>query len=221
MLVGLTNDNLSEKFNINKVNNQNVITVCINDTTGFDDAANAYFGVLKYGAAGNSTIDSISLTDSTGKIIHTFSNDEAIKQYAISLNSSKGNLVDAMEIVSTMTGTIANITEFPFLQGISTSTGGYVLINDILNFDKSHILSETINLGIDLYGFSHPLEAYIFSEAKDNFELTAKESKQMIKDYQIQTLINSFSSSNNRTNYYSYMFLTEFKNGFHEIIRGK
>jgi len=49
-----------------------------------------------YGITGNLTIDSIALTDSSGKIIHTFSNDESIKRYIESINPQEGNLVEVI-----------------------------------------------------------------------------------------------------------------------------
>lgn len=216
-----TNGNLCGQFNTITINGKNIIPVCINDAKGFDAAANAYLGVLKYGAAGNSAVDTIALTDSKGRIIHTFSNDKAIKNYALSLNSSNGNLLDAMGIVSTTTGILSDITGLPILKGSSTTTGAIVLTNDIIYFDKSHPVSGVMSIGIDLYGFTHPLEAYILAETKKTLENTANDTKQMIKDYQLKSLINSLTPQNCQQNDYSYMFMTELKIEMQQIIRGK
>ena len=63
-------------------NGQYVLTVDVNNPEAFEAAMSAYSGVRKYGAAGTTPVDSIALTDSSGQIIHTFSDEEAMLRYA-------------------------------------------------------------------------------------------------------------------------------------------
>ncbi len=63
-------------------NGKYVMTVDVNNPEAFDAALSAYFGVRKYGAAGTTPVDSIALTDSSGQIIHTFSDEDAMLRYA-------------------------------------------------------------------------------------------------------------------------------------------
>lgn len=196
-----------------------MITVCINDKTGFDNAANAYLGVLKYGAAGNETIDSIALTDSTGRIIHTFSNDDAIKHYAVSLNPSNGNLAETMGDISAFTGMIGDGIESSTLSNISALTGAYKTYEDIKRWSNNKNFDNTTDLIIDSIGFipnGGAFSSYALSEVKE----VSKEIIEIEKEYQKKELLNNFSTPEKRQIDLGHLFIKSLKQTV-KSIRGR
>ena len=213
------NISAAEQFIAKEIDGKVVITVDINNAEQLDAVVTGYLVVWKDGTLGFKPVDTIALTDSNGNIIHTFSNDAAVKQYANYRNPSEGNFSDMMGDVSSATGIIGDVIDSSSLGNISVITGAVKTYKDIKKWEKSKNLDNTTNLFIDGIGFIPSGGAFasiVLSETKDATEQVID----IEKEYQKTELINAFSPSNNKNIDYGHMFIKELKYKVHGIFKG-
>ena len=152
----------------------NVLKVSIDDPTAFEAAADKYLMGGKEGVAGQTPIDGIALTNSEGQIIHTFTNDKAIKQYANSLNTEEGNLVNVLNSGSTVTGLVGEALGSTELGVVSIILGIPGTIKDISNAIENptinNITTATLDImaAIPITGFA--TGSYCLKETKETAE---------------------------------------------------
>ncbi len=214
------NISAGEQFIAKEIDGKVVITVDINNAEQLDAVVTGYLVVWKDGTLGFKPVDTIALTDSNGNIIHTFSNDAAIKQYANYRNPSEGNFSDMMGDVSSATGIVGDYIDSSGLGFVSFISGVVKFSHDIKEAKKNPSLSHKIDVGIDIIGFipgGGALGSTVLSETKDATEQVIFTEK----EYQKTELINALSPSNNKNIDYGHMFIKELKYTVHEIFKGK
>lgn len=118
--------NFLDLWGLSQESDRNLLKVSIDDASGFQDATSKYLLGGKDGVAGQTPIDGIALTNADGQVIHNFTNDKAIEQYANSLDIDKGNFADTMGNLSTVTGMLSDYSNIPCVSKISILSGGAI-----------------------------------------------------------------------------------------------
>ena len=174
----------------------------------------------KEGVAGEIPIDGISLTNSNGDIIHTFSNEDAIKQYAKSVSTSQGNFADAMGNLSTTSGIIADVSDLPIISVISIGSGLIKAGSDIKKTIDLPTVDNVTNVVIDAVGFipnGGAIASYGLAETKKATEMTIE----IEKEYQKKEIINKFTPSEQRQIDYGHEFVRTIKQCLSNLFGGK
>ena len=202
------------------INGKTYLTVNANDNQGFQNAADEYFGSLKYGTAGNIKVDGIALTNSDGSVLHAFSNDEAIEKYLDYVTQNNGNLAETAGNISTVTGIAGDLLKSSVLGGISTVTGVYKTGADFITFVDDPSVSSAAELVIDGIGFMG-VPGTVASAALSESKEAVEEIKAIETEYQEKELLNQFIPPTERKEDYGHIFINCLKQAFGSIFGGK
>lgn len=128
----------SDSSRTTSINGKTYLTVNANDDQEFLDVADAYFGSLKYGTAGNIKVDGMALTNADGSVLHAFSTEEAIQKYYESLITDNKNTIVSLSTAE-LIGELASDASLVFnaaslacvLIGNFPLAGAFVLQQDL------------------------------------------------------------------------------------------